>query len=201
MGESKMNSIVDVDRLLVEKAQSGDRRAFDELVLKYQKRIYELVYGFTHNINPDDAFDLSQEVFLKAWNSLDKFRKNSTFFTWLYRIAKNAGIDYTRKRKHRRNVSLDDDTSVSKHALHSKVSSEMPDKEVERMELGREIAKAVDQLPPRQKQVWVLRHYEGMTLKEIAEELGLRIGSVKAHLFNATRTLRKLLTPYVEGEL
>jgi len=196
-----MNSIVDVDRLLVEKAQSGDTRAFDELVLKYQNRIYELVYGFTHN-NRDDAFDLSQEVFLKAFNSLNKFKGNSTFYTWLYKIAHNAGIDYTRKRKkHRRNVSLDDDTSISKHNLYSKVSSDMPDKQVERMELGREIAKAVDQLPPRQKQVWLLRYYEGMALKEIAKELELRIGSVKAHLFNATRTLRKLLTPYVEGEL
>ena len=190
---------IDPDRFLVEKAQSGDTRAFDELVLKYQKRVYELVYGFTRN--PDDAFDLAQEVFLKAWNSRNKFKGNSTFYTWLFAIARNAGIDYTRKHKHRRNVALDEDISVSKRNLFSEMSVETPDREVERMELGREIAKAVEQLPPRQKQVFILRHHEGMALKEIAKELNLRIGSVKAHLFNATRTLRELLTPYVEGKL
>jgi len=188
---------VDLDSLLVEKAKSGDKRAFDELFIKYQKRVYELVYRFTKN--PDDAFDLAQDVFLKAFNSLEKFKGNSTFYTWLFAIARNAGIDFTRKHKNRKNISLDDDTHVSRHNLYGDTSVETPDKHLERSELGREIAKAVDQLPPRQKQVFILRHYEDMALKEIAKELGLRIGSVKAHLFNATRTLRKLLAPYVDG--
>jgi len=96
---------VDPDRLLVEKAQSGDTKAFDELVLKYQKRIHELALRFTKN--PDDAFDLSQDVFVKVFRSLSKFKGNSTFYTWLYRIAQNAGIDYTRQRQRNENVSLD----------------------------------------------------------------------------------------------
>jgi RNA polymerase sigma-70 factor (ECF subfamily) len=166
-------------------------------VIKYQKRIYELAYNFTHHV--DDAFDLSQEIFLRVFKALDNFKGESAFYTWLYRIAKNVCIDYTRKRKRYQNVALEDDILSNRQNWYRVKSNDMPDEHVERKELGLEISKAIEQLPPRQKQVFILRHYEGLALKEIAEKLGLRIGSVKAHLFNATRTLRKLLTPYVEG--
>jgi len=185
------------DEFWVKRFKSGDTSAFDELVLKYQNRIYELAYNFTHHV--DDAFDLSQEIFLRVFKALKNFKGESTFYTWLYRIAKNACIDYTRKRKRYQNIALEDDTSANKQNLHPGLSNNMPDKHAEQKELEVEISKAIEQLSPRQKQVFVLRHYEDLALKEIAEELGLRIGSVKAHLFNATRTLRKLLTPYVEG--
>jgi len=91
---------VDPDKLLVEKAQSGDKRAFDELVLKYQERIYELVYRFTKN--PDDASDLSQDVFLKAYDSINEFNGNSAFYKWLYRIALNVGHIYQKARPTKR---------------------------------------------------------------------------------------------------
>ena len=187
----------DIDGFLVKRFKSGDTRAFDELVLKYQKQIYELAYNFTHHV--DDAFDLSQEIFLRAFKALDKFKGEAAFYTWLYRIAKNACIDYTRKRKRYQNVALEDDILFSYQNSYRGISNDMPDKNAERKELEIEISKAIEQLSPRQKQVFILRHYEGLALKEIAEKLGLRIGSVKAHLFNATRMLRKLLTPYVEG--
>jgi RNA polymerase sigma-70 factor (ECF subfamily) len=188
----------DIDGFLVKKFKSGDKRAFDELVLKYQQRIYELAYNFTHHV--DDAFDLSQEIFLRVFKALDNFKGESAFYTWLYRIAKNACIDYTRKRKRYQNVTLEDGILFDRQNWCKVVSNDMPDKHAERKELEIEISKAIEQLPPRQKQVFILRHYEGLALKEIAEKLGLRIGSVKAHLFNATHTLRKLLTPYVEGK-
>ncbi len=187
----------EIDEFLVKRFQSGDLRAFDELVLKYQKRIYDLAYSFTHHV--DDALDLSQEIFLRAFKALKNFKGNSAFYTWLYRIAKNACIDYTRKRKRYKDVAWDDNILSNKQNLYGGVSNDMPDRYAEQRELEREISKAIEQLPPRQKQVFILRHYEGLALKEIAERLKLRIGSVKAHLFNATRTLRKLLTPYVEG--
>ena len=187
----------DIDGFLVKRFKSGDTRAFDELVLKYQKQIYELAYNFTRHV--DDAFDLSQEIFLRAFKALDKFKGEAAFYTWLYRIAKNACIDYTRKRKRYQNVALEDDILFSYQNSYRGISNDMPDKHAERKELEVEISKAIEQLSPRQKQVFIFRHYEGLALKEIAEKLGLRIGSVKAHLFNATRMLRKLLTPYVEG--
>ena len=86
----------DPDRFLIERVQSGDIAAFGELVQKYQKRIYELAYRFTHH--PEDASDLSQEIFLRAFKALGKFESKSTFYTWIYQIAKNACIDYTRRR-------------------------------------------------------------------------------------------------------
>ena len=187
----------DDDRFLVEQILSGDTQAFGKLVSKYQKRIYDLAYNFTHHV--DDAWDLSQEIFLRAFKALKNFKGESTFYTWLYQIARNACIDYTRKRKRYQNVALDDNILSQKHNFYKVVSYDMPDRYVERKELEAVISQAIAQLPPRQKQVFILRHYEGLALKEIADELGLRIGSVKAHLFNATRALRKLLTPYVEG--
>lgn len=181
------------DSILVKKAQAGDNDAFGELVLKYQKRIYDLAYNFTHNV--EDAYDLSQEVFLKAFTGIHRFRTNSAFYTWLYQIARNAGIDYTRKRKRRNLVPFEDITLISR--LSEEKLQVQPTYQVERNELNDQIQSAISKLPVRQKQVFVLRHYEGLNLKEIAKTLGLKIGSVKVHHFNAVRRLRKLLSHYV----
>lgn len=184
------------DHFLVVRAQRGDKEAFAELVGKYQKRIYELAYGFTHH--REDALDLAQEIFLKAYRGLRSFRGESSFYTWLYCIAQRACTDYIRKRSRQKRVleytdMVSDKTLWACHNPH-----ERPDARVESAELGREIAHAVEQLPPQQQRVFILRHYEGLALQEIADVMGIRIGSVKAHLFNATHKLRKLLAPYVE---
>ena len=97
----------DTDRYLVKRAQCGDTRAFGELVQKYQKRIYELAYNFTHH--PEDAYDLSQEIFLRSYKALNRFQNKSTFYTWIYRIAKNACIDYTRRRASHKNITFADE--------------------------------------------------------------------------------------------
>jgi RNA polymerase sigma-70 factor (ECF subfamily) len=186
----------DLDRFLVERVQSGDFSAFGELVQKYQKRIYELVYSFTHH--PEDASDLCQEIFLKAFKALRKFESKSTFYTWLYRIARNACIDYTRRRTGRTDVPFVEEFPPDGSQCHPRYSEDLAVRRLEQIELGDEIKKAIEQLSPRQKQVFILRHYEGLALREIADILQLRIGSVKAHLFSATRKLRELLTPYLE---
>ena len=182
------------DNILVKKVQAGNKDAFGELVLRYQKRIYNKAYSFTHNV--EEARDLSQEIFLKAFKAIHRFRGNSAFYTWLYQIARNAGIDYTRKRNRRKLILFGDMTLISR--LSREKSQTQPIHQVERDELNDQIKKAINKLSPRQKQVFVLRHYEGLSLKEIAETLGLKIGSVKAHHFNAVRKLRKLLSHYVE---
>jgi len=185
----------DDDEILVKKAQAGNKEAFGQLVLKYQKPIYDRAYSFTHNV--EDARDLSQEIFLKAFVAIHRFQGNAAFYTWLYQIAQNAGIDYIRKRKRRNLITFEDITLISR--LSKEKSQSQPIHQVERNELNDQIKKAISKLSARQKQVFVLRHYEGLNLIEIAETLGLKIGSVKAHHFNAVRKLRKLLSHYVEG--
>ena len=186
----------DPDRLLIECAKNGDVSAFGELVQKYQKRIYDLAYRFTHH--PEDAADLCQEIFIKAFRALGKFENKSTFYTWIYQIAKNTCIDYSRRRTGRYDVTFVEEISLDDSHAQSHYSADRAYRRVEQAELETEIKKAIEQLSPRQKQVFILRHYEGLALREIAVTLDLRVGSVKAHLFNATRKLRKLLTPYME---
>jgi len=182
------------DGILVKKVQAGDNDIFGELVRKYQQQIYDKAYSFTHNV--EDAYDLSQEIFLKAFKAIHTFRGNSAFYTWLYQIAQNAGIDYIRKKK-RKNLILFDNTTLT-NRFKNKLQVQ-PIYQVEKDEINEQIKKAVNKLPKRQKQVFVLRYYENLNLKEIAEKLGLKVGSVKAHHFNAVRKLRKLLSHYVEG--
>jgi len=186
----------ELDRFLVERVQDGDSSAFGELVQKYQKRIYELAYSFTHH--PEDAYDLSQEIFLKAFRALKRFKGQSSFYTWIYKIAKNACIDYTRRRAGRTHISFEEEFPPDNSTLHPYCYGDLASRGLEQKELGAEIKKAIQQLSPRQKQVFTLRHYEGLALREIADVLHLRIGSVKAHLFSATRKLRGLLALYLE---
>ena len=187
----------DPDQGLVERVRVGDTEAFGELVHKYQKRIYELAYSFTHN--PEDAYDLSQEIFLKAFKALKRFEGKCSFYTWIYQIARNSCIDYTRRRSGVFKVPLVEDLPHDDAIIYSSSYSRNSEpRRLEQAELGGEIKKAIQQLSPRQKQVFVLRHYEGLALREIAATLNLRIGSVKAHLFSATRKLRELLTPYLD---
>ena len=187
----------DPDRYLVKRAQCGDTRAFGELVQKYQRRIYELAYNFTHH--PEDAYDLSQEIFLRGFKALNRFESKSTFYTWIYRIAKNACIDYTRRRASHKNITFVDEFPADDFLFPSGGPEDVTMHGLEQAELGREIRNAIHQLSPRQKQVFILRHYEGLALREIADTLHLRVGSVKAHLFSATRKLRDLLAPYLEN--
>ena len=184
----------DPDRCLVERAKDGNTRAFGGLVQKYQKRVYELAYNFTRH--PDDAYDLAQEISLRAFKALNRFESKSTFYTWIYRIAKNAGIDYTRRQAGHTKLSFTEE--LPPDDLLSQGDKDVAMRRLEQIELGQEIKKAIQHLSPRQKQVFILRHHKRLSLREIADVLQLRIGSVKAHLFSATRKLRELLTPYLE---
>ncbi len=187
------------DQFLVERAQRGDRTAFGELAEKYHKRIYELAYGFTHH--REDAQDLVQEIFLRAYRGLRRFRRESSFYTWLYCIGQHACTDYLRKRSRQRRIFQLTNTFSDNSPLVAQKRYERPDACLERAELAREIYQAVEQLPIQQQRVFILRHYEGLPLQEIADAMGIRIGSVKAHLFNANHKMRKLLAPYVGEEL
>jgi len=184
-------SMQDKDKFLVEKFHQGDNKAFDELVRIYQSKIYELAYHFTHNV--EDALDLSQEIFLRAFKSFSDFKGQSSFYTWLYRIAQNLCIDYTR---HKKTVTFAEQT-YSEDVL-SKVARSFPSQLVEAKELESEVAKAIDTLPSRTKSVFILWYYEGLDYKSISKILGCRFSTVKSHLFHGRRILKKRLAPYLK---
>jgi RNA polymerase sigma-70 factor (ECF subfamily) len=176
--------------ILVERFKKGELGVFEEIVNKYQKQVYNIAYNFIGN--SEDAYDISQEVFIKVYKSLNKLRNGSAFILWLRRITINACTDHLRQQ-----VSAEtlDDISY----IHNSYSSDYrsSDKLMETGELRKIISRAVERLPKGQRRVFILRHYEGLPLKDIAETLNCSLGTVKAHLFRATRRLRDLLLPYV----
>ena len=184
------------DQVLVEQSQAGYSEAFGVLVKKYQRKVYEIAYRFTQNV--DEASDLSQEIFVKAYRALSNFESSSTFYTWLYRIAHNAGIDYTRRRKTRPEHLFSDEFPNDQQLLHPRVTDRQVVSTAEASEIQDKIKQAIARLSPRQQQVFVLRYYQDLPLREIGDILGLRIGTVKAQLFNSIRKLRQLLTDYVQ---
>ena len=184
----------DEDLNLVDRFQSGDVAVFDQLASKYQNKIYDIAYRHTHNV--EDAYDLSQEVFLRAFKSLGGFKRRSSFYTWLYRIAINVYIDYGRKRSRLRAVPIEE--WAHSHESLSTGAHYSPSENVELQELKQQIAKAIDQLPPKQRTVFIMKRQEEMSLAEIAEALGRSVGTIKAHLSHATHKLMDSLGPYLE---
>ena len=178
--------------VLVERFQSGEPDAFGQIVDRSRARVYNLAYRFTHNC--EDACDISHEVFIKVFRSLGKLKNSSAFDAWLRRVTVNTCMDHLRRWS---NEKIVDGFSYLDYEYVTDPGSVRPDGPVEDGELRRMISRAVERLPRRQKRVFVLRHYEGLPLKEIARTLNCSLGTVKAHLFRATRRLRKLLRPYV----
>jgi RNA polymerase sigma-70 factor (ECF subfamily) len=175
---------------MVTRFKSGEPGVFDEIVDRYQRHVYRVAYRFTHNT--EDAYDICQEVFVKVFKSLGGLRDEATLHTWLRRIAVNTCIDYLRQQS--RKPTQDD---LHHPTLPSDTSVELPNRPLEMQELRSVIIHAVDQLPKRQKRVFMLRHYEDLSLKEVARTLECPLNTVKANLFHANRKLRKLLRPYV----
>ena len=192
-------AVKDVDAFLVEQFQSGDEAAFDVLVERHYRRVYEFAYYFAHSV--DDAYDIAQEVFLRVFRSLHRFHGESSFYTWVYRIASNAAIDHHRRRRSyaRMDIAESADQRPESEAFAS--NEPLPDANTMNEELAAQIRYAVQQLPEKQRQVFVLRHYEGLSLQEIADIVERELGTVKAHLFHATRKMRRLLAPYVDDAL
>lgn len=170
---------------LIRLSQGGDQNAFHELVQKYDARIMALALQLLKN--KEDAEDIYQEVFLKAWRNLHTFEFKSDFYTWLYRIASNTCFSYQsgKARHHLENLSLEE-------GYHDVYKEESPD----RSEEQERIIAMVDDLPVKQRTVFVLRHYEGHKIKDIASLLGLTTGTVKRYLHRATLKLRKDLAGY-----
>jgi RNA polymerase sigma-70 factor (ECF subfamily) len=183
---------------LVERFQNGEEQAFNALVIEYQKRVFNLIYKYVPN--SETAKDLSQEVFIKAFLALPHFKRQSAFYSWLYRIAINLCIDYLRKQKRCHLLPLNElPTDLNDEEILNDLKPLPPD-QAETKELGQIIGKAVNQLPPGQRRVFKLRYQEGLQLKEIAARLDRSEGTIKAHLYHARRRLQTLLLPYLNNE-
>lgn len=186
---------LDEDWPLVELARNGDLRAFDELVTRHRERIFAMI---KHMIREEaEAWDLSQEVFVKAWNALPRFESKAKFSTWLYRIAHNAVYDWTRKRKvtggaewseeifERERIDSDSRTTPS--------GGESPARSLERMELRNKIEAAMSKLSIDHREAVLLRDVQGLSYQEVADATGATIGTVMSRLFYARQKLQSLL--------
>ncbi len=174
----------------------GDRAAFRELVETHKKKVYFLALDMVGN--PVDAEDVSQEVFLKVFRSFDTFHREAKLGSWLYRITYNACIDHLRKRA-ATPEPMEDEALEAGFRSHPQISgpraSTDPAVAAERGQLRERIERALEVVSPREKAVFLLRHYEDLALGDIADALGLSVGSVKSYLFRAVRKLRKELLP------
>jgi RNA polymerase sigma-70 factor (ECF subfamily) len=176
------------------RAQRGDMKAFDHLMTGVQGRIYGLLYNMTSN--KEDAEDLLQEVFIKAHQALPKFRGQSSFYTWVYRIAVNRAINYVKKRKKRQGLSLDDlDLGIERDpALVDMANVETPERQVRLKELQESLNKALQTLSEKHRTVVIMHDIQGMPHHEIAEILGCSSGTVRSRLFYARRELQAHLS-------
>jgi RNA polymerase sigma-70 factor (ECF subfamily) len=188
------------DLLLVERVKErNDIRAFDEIVRRHKNRIFSYICRMTHD--GPDAEDLTQEVFIRAYQSLHRFRADSAVDTWLYRIATNLVID--RFRRSRRVpqtwVTLDaEDDTLGELPATDRDSN--PEAAAQLGELQREVHRAVQTLPPKLRTAVVLHDIEGLSYEEVAEALGCPVGTVKSRLFNGRNLLRRKLAHYVEAD-
>jgi RNA polymerase sigma-70 factor (ECF subfamily) len=177
------------DASLVEAALDGDSRAFEELVRRYQERIFGLLRHYTRS--PVEIEDLAQDTFLKAYTRLDSFGGQSSFYTWLYRIALNTALDFL-KRKGRSPVQAVDEPEDVGGAPRQQ-GWEAPDARMQREEIARITHAVLEALPEIFRTVLVLREFEDLSYQEIADMLGISIGTVESRLFRARARFREKL--------
>jgi RNA polymerase sigma-70 factor, ECF subfamily len=172
----------DAERDAIAACQRGEREAFDALVARYQRPIYRLCFRYVNN--HDDANDLAQEVFLKAWRAIGRFRGESAFSTWLYRIAVNACLNFRARRR------------PETRELDAALADPRPNAawQVEREDDAERVRVAVSRLPDRQRATLILKLFHELTHEEVASILGSSVGTVKANLFHALANLRRAMT-------
>ena len=185
--------------VLVRRARSGDLEAYDELVQRYQERIYATVYHMTSN--HEDANDLAQESFIKAFQALKSFKGGSSFYTWLYRIAVNKTINYLKQRKNRIHMSLNDLDFNAEHDpdLVALISDKTPRREAGLTELQEKLNAALMKLSEPHRLVVVLHDVQGLSHDEIAKVMNCNIGTVRSRLFYARQQLQAWLSDYLNA--
>jgi RNA polymerase sigma-70 factor (ECF subfamily) len=181
---------------LVQRARKGDLSAYDELVKRYQERIYATIYHMTSN--HEDANDLAQDSFIKAYQALKSFKGGSSFYTWLYRIAVNKTINFLKQRKNKHHFSLNDLDFNTEHNpdLVALISDKTPLRDAGLTELQKKLNEALHKLSEPHRMVVVLHDVQGMSHEEIAEIMDCNIGTVRSRLFYARQQLQGYLAEY-----
>ena len=183
---------------LVNRARKGDLQAYDELVRRYQERIYATIYHMT--ANHEDANDLAQESFIKAYQALKSFRGGSSFYTWIYRIAVNKTINFLKQRKNKYHLSLNDIDFNPENdpELVALISTKTPHHDAGLSELQKKLNEALLKLSEPHRMVAVLHDVQGMSHEEIASIMGCNIGTVRSRLFYARQQLQGHLAEYMK---
>jgi RNA polymerase sigma-70 factor (ECF subfamily) len=186
------------ERALIERSRRGDIAAFDELVRTYEKSVYNTAYRLAGSY--DDAADMAQEAFVRAWNNLKSFRGDSAFSTWLYRIVTNVFLDDRKRKRARPQRSLDEAIALDESNVTRQFEDDAPGPEevAEGAERRMVLERAIQTLPEAQRIVIVLYHTQGLSYEEIAEITNLPMGTVKSKLNRARLALRDRLTPMAE---
>ena len=185
-----------IDEQLVERAQAGDRRAFELLVRKYQYKIVQLVGRL---VGDADAPDVAQETFIKAWRALNGFRGQSAFYTWLYRIGINTAKNHLVARG-RRPSNQDIDVDDAEQFGHTEQMSDVdtPEAVLLSEEIKQKVSETIAKLPPDLRQAITLRELEGLSYEEIAEVMNCPIGTVRSRIFRAREAIDAVLKPLIE---
>ncbi len=189
------------DQDLVQLCQKGDAEAFDQLVGRYRTRVFGMIYNMVRN--EQDAWDLAQDSFVKAWKSIGRFRAQSSFYTWIYRIVMNVTIDWLRKKQVKgAGMEFDDSVQLKEIDPASKTvpkADALPYEHMQRTEIRAQIDNAIAQLSPEHRAVILMKETEGMQYHEISETLGCSIGTVMSRLFYARKKLQILLKDVYEN--
>ena len=187
---------IDEEAAIVAQARLGDAKAFSELLSRYEGKIFRLALHITQN--REDAEDVLQEAFLKAYEHLNQFQGQSKFYTWIVRIAVNQALMKLRKRKSDRSVSLDETIDTGEDTVSREIAAwdENPEQQYSREEISQILSSAIDGLAPIYRAVFVLRDVDELSTEETAEALELSVPAVKSRLLRARLQLRDKLTRY-----
>lgn len=190
--------LIDADSILVGKVQQGDISSFDELVLKYRQRLFSVIYNLTSN--REDAADLVQETFIKAFRSIGRFKCQSSFFTWLYRIGVNTTLTYLKKNKARRFFSFEklDEEASREDVFEALSSNATSDKPALLKELQQKLNEALQKLSNKHRTIVVLFEIEGLSHKEIAAIMKCSEGTVRSRLHYAKQQLQGFLSDFLK---
>jgi len=199
MGVTQRTAAPSEERALIERAQSGDREAFEELVHRYDRDVLRIALNILHKT--EDARDVYQEAFLKIYKNLPRFRFECSFYTWTYRIVTNVCLDHLRRRSSRPEDQSPELASKNGETMPGDFFDRQPDqgaqsdpeRRMRGLEISRRISSALNLLTPRERMVFEMKHYQGLKLRDIGNALGTSEETVKNSLFRATRKLRAQL--------
>lgn len=196
-GSDAASSRREEDHRLVQRVIDGDGSAFEELFTLYRDKVYGVVFGYVRS--KEDALDITQEAFVRAYEKIGTFRAQSSFFTWITQIGINLSIDHCRKKKRRKTIGFEDHMQPERH-LAASTPEPPPGRGLLSRELREQYEQALEQLSEKHRTVFVLHTVKGMAYKEIASLLEISIGTVMSRLFYARKNMQRQMEGYLGGE-